>query len=46
MYNNHIAVLIINRNDYRNTKECLDSLIKNNKDSNYSIIIIDNGSKD
>lgn len=46
MHNNHIAVLIINRNDYNNTKECLDSLIKNNSDAEYSIVIIDNDSKD
>lgn len=43
---NKTAILIINWNDYQNTKECLDSLIINNPKSSYSIIIIDNNSKD
>lgn len=43
---NKTAILIINWNDYKNTKECLDSLLKNNKNSDFNIILIDNNSHD
>jgi len=43
---NKTAILIINWNDYQNTKECLDSLIQNNSENDFNIILIDNNSQD
>lgn len=39
------AILIINRNDYNNTKECLKTLIENNNNE-FNIILLDNNSND
>lgn len=46
MKNTNLAILIINRNDYDNTVECLQSLQDNNKDQDFSIILLDNNSQD
>ncbi len=40
-----ISVITINRNDWENTRECLESLRKV-RYSNVQVIVIDNGSKD
>lgn len=43
---NRIAILVINWNDYDNTHECLQSLLKNNKDESFTIVLLDNNSHD
>lgn len=40
----HIAIITLNWNGLEDTKECLDSVLKNSY-PNYSIYLIDNGSK-
>ena len=40
-----IAIVVLNWNGYQDTKKCVDSLLQQNY-GNFSIIIIENGSKD
>jgi len=44
--NNKIWIIIINWNDYINTKECIESLLLNNDNNLFDIILVDNNSKD
>jgi len=40
-----VSIIVLNWNDYKETKECVESLNKIIY-SNYEVIIVDNGSED
>ncbi|MEH7115525.1 glycosyltransferase, partial [Neobacillus niacini] len=42
---NKLGIIVLNWNGHEDTIECLNSLLINEKNNNYTIFLLDNGSK-
>lgn len=42
---NQYNIIILNWNGWHDTQKCIESILLNNKSNNYTIIVVDNGSK-